>query len=908
MSERAATSKDKQPYKLTPRLGLILALFFYVTVALAISHVTPFNKGPDEGINLDYITFILREGHLPRTYEEREVVGPKGNWPALYHLMLAGASKLLAVDATALPQIKIFWNSFRYRALDIETDSTWYLLTEDQNWPYYNSILILHVGRWLSILCSTLTLLFAYLITIEICPQRPWLAVGVVAVLGFIPTYIFIGAVLNEDALVAALATFYFWMLVRAIKYPQQMRSYWLMGLAMGLSVTAKYTTVILPLEVVLVIALIARQGGFGWLWWLKRVTVVGLSSVLASAWWFGWNFWFLNEVDDLGLVGGLLRPLLTGGTDVTMARLGSIFTGGQIGLAELPTDVQAGTFPEWIRKTFFSFWGFNIGDTVPLHPYSFFGVGLLIVVTLWGLWRCWQRDTAARSWLMLFILHITIFFIAPLIRFGLSRRLGQTAQGRHILIPAAAAVGILLVWGIVTATPRRWRLPTVAVVIVGLLAWTGVHLVQLATFEAPPLPFRTVAQAAAWLPDEANVQFDETIALVSYQLEVRPGQGELALDLAWQSLAYVNESYLLQITVLNQTEQIVTHWTGYNGQGRVPTLGWDPGDVIFDRILLPLPNLPAGQYPVQIQILGHNGPLQITAWAAERAEAVTWQDTVLSLTDVVLSEPTQLPLSKTVAITGEQLVGPIPFELQLWRTDGRSDEQPLYRYPATISVVTSRSDVVVALIDESGQVWPSLRHEGQVHTFVIGPRWSSGLYRMQITLLENEQVVGQTTTDPLLTVENWWQRQFTVTEIPVPFEANFADQIHFLGYDLPQGQVQAGQAFPITLYWQAPPDRAPQAEFIQFNNLLDGAGTVRGGYDRYPLEYYNTLLWAPGEIVVDGYAVAVEADAPPGNYYLDVGYYIMVGESAVNLPLVVDGQMTEISSVRIGPITVVKP
>jgi hypothetical protein len=112
----------------------------------------------------------------------------------------------------------------------------------------------------------------------------------------------------------------------------------------------------------------------------------------------------------------------------------------------------------------------------------------------------------------------------------------------------------------------------------------------------------------------------------------------------------------------------------------------------------------------------------------------------------------------------------------------------------------------------------------------------------------------------------------------------------------------------PVTLYWQALPSKSPQAHFIQFNHLLDHAGKPWGGYDRLPLEYYSTLLWAPGEIVVDGYTIPVQVDAPPGEYYLNVGYYLTVGESAVSLPLVVDGQRTETSSAVIGPITVIAP
>jgi hypothetical protein len=60
--------------------------------------------------------------------------------------------------------------------------------------------------------------------------------------------------------------------------------------------------------------------------------------------------------------------------------------------------------------------------------------------------------------------------------------------------------------------------------------------------------------------------------------------------------------------------------------------------------------------------------------------------------------------------------------------------------------------------------------------------------------------------------------------------------------------------------------------------------------------------------VVVDGYAVPVNADAPPGEYYLNVGFYLTVGVSAVNLPLVVDNKMTEVNNITIGPIQVVAP
>jgi hypothetical protein len=911
----------RQAVPLISSLGLIVILGIYLALAIAFSQVMPFNKGPDEGINLDYIEFIATRGRLPITYEEREQVGAKANWPALYHLSVAGLSCWLGVDMAGPPKIKIFWDSFRYRAMDLQAETIWHLLTEDQAWPYYGRILTLHLGRWLSIVCSAMTLLLVYLTALEILPNRPWLALMAMALLAFMPQFIFVGSALNEDALLAMLAALYFWLLIRVMKQPEKLWLYAALGLALGLSVTAKYTTIVLPIEVGVVLAVLAHQQGYRGSWWWQRIAIVGGATVLASFWWFGWNLWFLNEVEQRGLIPGLLRPLFTGGTDVTLSRLGNFLSGGQIGLADLPENTQVGTLPEWLWSTFLTFWGVSIADGIPLYPYFYLAIGLILGLALFGLWRLWRTDIASRKWLLLLSFHLAIFLILPLIRFELSRRLGQTAQGRHILIPAAGAVVALLVWGLAAATPQRCQRWFFPLIIVGLIGWTGAHLYRLATFTAPLLPLRTLPQAAEWLTHPVEAKFGDNIELVSYELDPQPDQGLLRLNLAWRSLAYVNESYLLKVELLNQQGEVVSHWLGFNGQGRVPSLAWDPGDAVFDRLALPLPNLPAGDYTVQVQLIGNAGPLPVTEQGSGGAE-VQGRDpsSLLLLTKVSLSKPSTLPLTRRISVT--RSASPIEIAYTLWRTDEMTGitlisnpRLPIttYRYPATISIVVSfptlEADTVEAhLIDPDGQSWPATQTEANLFTFVIGPRWPSGEYRLQMTLRRGDVVTGQATSEGLLTVENWWPRRFEPPEIAVPNEANFANQLKLLGYTLPQGQVKAGEAFPLTLYWQAWPNRSPQADFIQFNHLLDSAGTLRGGYDRRPLEYYSTLLWAPGEVVVDGYTVPVDADAPPGQYYLNVGYYLTVGESAVNLPLMENGQMTDVTSVTIGPIEVTPP
>lgn len=880
-----------------------LCLALYLALAVAVSVVTPFNKGNDEGNNLRYLEFILAKGRLPVTVEERAEVGPEGNWPALYHLILVGPSRWLNIEVDQPPALKIYWDSFRYRALDLGSEEeVWYLLTEDFEWPYFGRILALHLGRWLSILFSLINLLLIYRVVLELLPERRWLALFGVCLLGFMPAYLFIASVLNEDSLVAALGTLYFWALIRLVKEPRHWWPYPVMGLTLGLSVTAKYTTAIFPFEVLVVLAVVARRHGWTWRWWGQRVAVVGGCAILASSWWFGWSIWHLNRIAELGLIPGVASALFGGGTDETLAAVGQVLSGGQLDQVE-PVKISDGTLTGWARLTFMTFWGVSIDHQVPGAPYVFGLIGLALAVTGWGLWQLWRLDPARRQWLWLMAFHVSIVFIFPLIDFFANRRLGKTAQGRHIFIPAAAALVLLAVWGLSTALPVRYQRWVLPLIVIGLVGWAGVHIYRLDTFQPDPLPIRTVAQAAGWLAHPAEAAFGESVALTGYSLETQPETGQLRLDLAWRALALSRESYLLRIRLLDAGGEAVSHWMGYHGNSRVPTLAWQPGDVIFDRLVLPLPALPAGDYSIQIQLLSQAGPLPLAGA----------EDTGLDLAAFTLDQPTTLPLPNSVVFGEDELVSPVEARYALWRSQGpvevgsEATALPRYRYPATISFITS-PDIEIELIDPAGQAWPPSDPTGTVSTFVIGPRWPSGPYQARLALAGDSGPAAETVTAALLTVENWRERRFEVPPMEQALTANFADQLRLLGYDLPQTRVKAGDAFPLTLYWQALPDRSPQAEFIQFNHLLDQTGRKWGGYDRQPLEYYNTLLWAPGEVVVDGYAVPVDPGAPPGDYYLNVGYYLVVGESAVNLPLIVDGQPTGQASVAIGPIHVTAP
>jgi len=862
-----------------PTIGLLIIIGGYLLIAYGISQVTPFNKGPDEETNLAYVTFITRYGRLPITYDERLEVGKDSNWPALYHLMVAGLSRFAHIDASTIengPTIKILWDSSRYRTLD--TGDTYYLRTEDQLPPYQGRFLVWQIGRWLSMFWGVVTLLLIYGIILELRPNHQSLALFGVALLAFQPVFIFISAVLNEDTLMAAQTTLYLWLLIRFIKQPHKRWLLALAGFVLGLSITIKYTTIVLPIQVVAVILYLKWRHDYHWGWMVQQIGIAGFATILGTSWWFGWNFWYLNEIDKHGWYVGLLRPIFTGGPDVTLARLGYMLSGGQIGIAEMPPrNTTLGTFPEWFWFTGLSFWGVKAGEVWPGFPFMFLGVAIILLVVIYGLWLLWSRKENSlgkhlptnRVWLILLSSHIGLFILLPIIRFWLSRRIGETAQGRHILIPAVAAVILLIVWGLVTAIPKQRQPLIFPLIIVSFMGWSIAHWHRLTIFEMPPLPMRT-ALAATNQPIDPTVA--DTFDLLDYKIIPQPTQNTVLLTFTWQPKATVTRNYLLNIDILDNENKVVSHWRGYTGQGRVPTLAWQVGDTVSDRLQLPLSNLSPDSYQIVLQFL------------TDSQQPEPFGEPI----NLLFTVDTQISHLSTNTVIWDSYQPAVWWEAKSTATH--------YRYPSTITVI---SPDAVQLIDDAGTIWQPIRSEANIHIFIINPRWRSGDYQVQT-------IKGITIEN--LTIKNWWTRSFTPpNDIQTPQTANFANQLQFLGYTLPKAQVKAGDSFPLTLYWQAMPHKSPEADFLQFNNLLDETGKLWGGYDREPLEYYSTLLWAPSEVVVDGYTIPVALDAPPGLYYLDVGYYLTIGEGVVNLPLVVDGQRVEQSSVTIGPIEVME-
>ncbi len=858
--------------KLYSGLGLVLLVYFALTIFISLR--TPLSAGPDEVAHFMLARFLAKEGYLPLTLEDREAAGYKSDQPPLNAALTALA---FWGDLKAPPYIKMTHDlPRRHLALKVENIPNWLALnTED---PWAGEILLWRVGRFLSIVFSGATLVVIYftvLLLFEDSPTRHLAATATVMSLAFIPTFTFISSVFSYENLLGLWLSLFLLTAVYLVKRTKPGWLYLVAGLWVGLAIVTKLSALTAPLGLVGLVAFIGWRAAWPIQKFLTRLSLSLLGLLAGAGWWFFWIELNLNRVKELGWLAGLLYPvLIADGSDETSVEVSYILTGGQVGeLINLPDRIY---FSEWVERLFRSFWHYYWQ-----FPYPFFW-GLIVVATLVvvGLMRVWWQKPAARLWLVLLSGYIGLFFILPLIRF-FSVQITSTAQGQHILFPAAGAFAILITWGLSAWFPGRGAWPWAGGILLGLgmLVWS---LGQSLQIYQPPLPVRTVPPLRPASANTHPLDFG-SLALTGYELKglkadstcCDPTYPALGVNLYWLAQELNLENYLTEVSLVDERDQTQSIWLGQPTNGRYPTKAWDPKDAVRDEIWLPLVGLNPGKYTLKLRLLGAQGSLAIA--------------------DKTSFTLTQIELPKPISMTQPSEVKQPSF--QVWQQGQIVSGLPTFESRSTIQITASPA-VTLSLVGPNQTTWLPDSVGGPTRVFMVDPRWLRGEYHLRVE--SPDQPAWE--SSPLL-----FARAEGRPTIPspdqVPVNANFANQLLLLGYKLPQRQVMPGDRLPVTLNWQAL--QSMPADFIMFTRLRDEQGRIWGGYDRKPREAYSTLLWVAGEVVEDGFTLPIKLDTPPGIYYLDIGFYLPVGQAPVSLPLVQDGQMSQITSITLGPIKV---
>jgi 4-amino-4-deoxy-L-arabinose transferase-like glycosyltransferase len=570
------TTTSSTPNGIRQRAWLGLVLLGYVLLASFYSFVVPLGEGPDEPGHAMYAFFLAREGRLPVQCSgacQSDVPG-EGHQPPLAYALAAPALAWLPREERSfdLPGNRRFvWSG------GSETNAVAHGSREF--WPWRGEVLGWHLARLVSVALGLATITFTFLAAraLGVCP---WLAA---LLLALNPQFLFISALITNDALLAALCALLLWLVVRP-EAGGRRAGVWRaagLGLVLGLALLTKQSA-LLRAPVVVLWACVGTDGGRRAIGDLGGRMLAAFSVAAAvSGWWFVRN-WQLYG-DPLGL---------------------AVFQ------AEFATQpFQAGRWQAWLDGLALlheSFWARFGWMNVPAPRWIVAAFTLLEVAALVGVARRLASRASLRRVLAAYwpLALLPVLALAWVVSFALST--GLVAWQGRLLFPALPAIAIVLAGGLASFGGRvklraaGWLLPLAMVA--GAL-WLALGVIR------PAYPFQTVPEQLALerigtpvygrfaaRPDEQGAE------LRGVELRGRPQSGQtIAITLWWHALGRQNRAWWVFIHLVDAQGMIVAEDNREPRDGAFRMSLWSKGDWVEDDHQLRLPDLAPGTYRLRV-------------------------------------------------------------------------------------------------------------------------------------------------------------------------------------------------------------------------------------------------------------------------------------------------------------------
>lgn len=429
----------------------------------------------------------------------------------------------------------------------------------------------------------------------------------------------------------------------------------------------------------------------------------------------------------------------------------------------------------------------------------------------------------------------------------------------------------------------------------------------------APPLLERLPA-----VPYPLEASFGGKIALQGYDLPlgVPPAGGRLRLTLYLQSEQAVTEDYKISVRLVDHQGRSWGQYDNLPLNGAFPTSHWSPGTIVREWCDVPIsPGTPPGSYRLEVRMYRPDTAEELEVFVGGKS-----QGTAISLGQVEVPEPTsaassaQIPTEHRLKAQWEGGLRLLGYDLtrRVYRP-GDGLALSLY-YQATISppedyllrlqlVDGTRTVLAESLSPPGGETYPTSRWSAGAiiksqHSLTIPPDAPGGRLKLRASLVDP-------TGEPLPVRRYpwafWSSRSLDLTTIQVSgrehayqlppiqhaMRANLGDQVEFHGYNLEPIQAEPGGVLRLTLYWRA--RQRMTVSYTVFTHLLGKDGSIWGQRDNIPVKgTYPTTGWVEGEVITDEYEIAIRADAPPGEYQIEVGLYDAV--SGQRLPVFDEG------------------
>lgn len=541
-----------------------ILLVVFIALASVSSVLVPLGEAPDEVSHYSYADYVSRYLALPPA--EGAAYG-QVHQPPLYYALVAGVIRWIPrgeLGILANPDFVLY---------DPETPNL-LLHPRVESFPYQGNALAWHLARLLSVAMSAVTVWAVWQLARELVSDA-WIALGSAAFVAFLPEFVFVGSVVNNDNLVIMLSALAVLQTVRVIKPNARLRDFVWLGLLVGLAPLAKLS---------------------------------GLVACLFAAAVLSW------QLIRLPSRGSLLRGAAVAGVTAALVYLPfALYNisryGDPLGWSFLLADSTLRTHPMtltdfWnnVRNLYLSFWaryGGAMHLDLPGWIYIVFSLlGLAALVGWILIWR--KRGTfdvpapqarrvvvlAGLFWLLLLIAHT---------RWSLNT-LGSD-QARQLF----AGLPLLAIF-LTTGWARLFKNVRTAALIWGacfLAAALFMLFTLFSTYRAPayaasdPLPTLGGAQ----------VDFGKTIRLLDYRVEplqARPGD-TVAFTAHWQALKPVDQNDWLLLQLMRGSEAIVNK-DGVPTAGRLTTDLWKTNEIYTSRHTFQIPaDAEAGEYTLTV-------------------------------------------------------------------------------------------------------------------------------------------------------------------------------------------------------------------------------------------------------------------------------------------------------------------
>jgi len=421
--------------------------------------------------------------------------------------------------------------------------------------------------RWLSILCSALTVFLTYYLAVEIAPRRNAVATGAAILVALNPQFLFVSASASNDALAILLITLALYLGTR-IAGGNYHRC--LAPVALGISVGLASLTKLAGLASVILIpcAFACQPRGSSRRPWedVARPILLAFAMVaLIGGWWYVRNAILYR--DALGVQAMLAAQTI------------------------LDRPLPLHKMPSVLWAASDSYWGLFGWLNVPC-PEAFYAVvriisvigaiGMLLVLA-WVYWR--RRELPLRrQWRALPLVCWALIALAWLAWWT---RLTGKPYGQ-LLFPSISAISLLLSLGLSGWLPRRYfgiLVFGLSVLLLGLSLAIPYHCIARA-YERPKMI--ALEDVPADIQD-LNVSFGDAPFLLGYELQqdsVKAG-GALELRLYWLSRKVMRQNYAFHLRVLGRQARPIGGIDTYPGLGSYPTSLWLPGDVLCDDYVI---------------------------------------------------------------------------------------------------------------------------------------------------------------------------------------------------------------------------------------------------------------------------------------------------------------------------------